>query len=139
MKEDPGHLAERYYDAFNRGALDEALELFSEDCEFYEPVRGEIGLDQFRRNLAGLKLALPDAKMNIESTIIKGSNVVVEGHFGGSHTGPLAGPNVEFPATNKNLDLRFAAIIKVARGKIVAYRVYFNQLDVVMQLDLFDP
>jgi hypothetical protein len=28
--------------------------------------------------------------------------------------------------------------VKVARGKIVAHRVYFNQLDVVMQLDLLD-
>jgi steroid delta-isomerase-like uncharacterized protein len=138
VKQGPGELAEQFYDAFNRGELEEALELFSEDCELYEPVRGEIRLDQFRRNLAGLKLAMPDSKMTIESTMIKGNTIAVEGSFGGSHTGTLVGSVAEFPATEKKLNLRFAAFMKVARGKIVSHRVYFNQLDVVSQLELLD-
>lgn len=136
MKEDPKYLAETFYDAFNRGALDEALDLFSEDCDFHEPVHGAIAIDQFRRNLIGVKTAMPDSKMNIEAWFVSGNTVTVEGYFGGWHTGPLIGPSVEFPATNKHLDMRFAAFITAKEGKIVAHRVYFNQLDMVAQLDL---
>ena len=138
MKEDPRHLAEAFYDAFNRGAIDEALELFSEGCDFHEPIHGAISIDQFSRNLAGMKTAMPDSKMNIEASFVSGNTVVVEGYFGGWHTDTLVGPSVQFPATNKHLDMRFAAVVTAKAGKIVAHRVYFNQLDIVTQLGLLD-
>ena len=136
LKTDPRYLAEAFYDAFNRGDVEEALSHFAEDCEFHEPVNGAISIYQFRRNLINLKTAMPDSKMNLESFVIKGPTVALEGHFGGQHTGELVGPSVRFPATDNHLDLRFAAFITGRGDKIVAHRVYFNQLDVVTQLKL---
>jgi len=137
MKQDPGYLAEAFYDALNKGALDEALELFSTDCDFHEPVRGKIDFGQFRDNLIGLQAAFPDAKVIIESSIISGTTAAVEATFAGWHTGPLVGPVAEFAATNKHLEMRFSVFIETADGKIVAHRTYFNQLDLVYQLNLF--
>lgn len=138
MKQDPAHLAELFYDAFNRGAIEEACELFSDDCYFFEPLRGRIFNEQFHRNLAAYKTGMPDARIDIETVLVKGNTVAVEGFFTGTHTGPLVGPVMEFPATNRPLKINFAAFIESAGGKIVSYRSYFNQLEVANQLDLFN-
>jgi len=133
---DPRGLAECFFDAFNRGAIDEAVTYFADNCSHHEPVRGRITRPQFKANLEGLKRAFPDGKMNVESAVIRGRTVAVEGHFTGTHSGLLSGPNVEFSPTDRPIKIRFANFFTVERGKIVSHRVYYNQLDVVTQLRL---
>ena len=136
MAVDPRGLAECFYDAFNRGDLDEAVTYFADNCHHHEPVRGRITRPQFRANLEALKEAFPDGKMNVESAMARGRTVVVEGRFTGTHSGPLRGPNVEFPPTERQLKMRFADFFTVQRDQIVSHRVYYNQLDLVEQLRL---
>jgi ketosteroid isomerase-like protein len=80
-----------FYEAFDRGNIEEALSNFSTELEIVDPGMGTVhGQDRFREYLETLKRALPDAQAVIEYRADASDTVVVEGRFVGTHTGPLA-------------------------------------------------
>jgi steroid delta-isomerase-like uncharacterized protein len=80
--------------------------------------------------------AFPDATLNVHRETVAGDTVVHEFTFEGTHTDTLAGPAGEIPATNRHLVGRGAEIIQVEEGKIVSFRLYFDQVQVLPQLGL---
>jgi steroid delta-isomerase-like uncharacterized protein len=129
--------AQRFYDAFNRGDLDEAIEMFAANCEHHEPVQGTIpDNDRFKEHLQVFKRAMPDATINGENYFEAGDTVAIEGRFKGTHSGPFASPQGDIPATNKTLDMRFSDFMTIRDGKVASHRVYFDQVDMLGQLGL---
>ena len=130
-------LAERYYDAFNRGDLDEAVKAFSPDVETIEPGAGTMhGADQWKAYGAGFKRAMPDARLNIKSAVEQGNTLSVEGVFTGTHTGPMATPAGEIPPTGRTVNLPYVDVYTAQGGRFVTHQVYYDQITMLAQLGL---
>jgi ketosteroid isomerase-like protein len=128
-------LVSRFYDSFDRGDLDSALSVFSDELETTDPGMGTVhGLDPFREYLETLKRAVPDARALIERAYTAGDTVIVEGRFVGTHTGPLPGPDGDIAPSGGHVDLRFADVSRVRDGRIVSYHTYYDQLGLLAQL-----
>ena len=137
MSESPRQSVSRFYENFDRGDIDAALSVFSDELETQDPGMGTVhGLEPFREYLATFKRAMPDARAVVERMLEAGDSVIVEGRFVGSHTGPLATPEGEVGPTGARVDLRFADVSKVRAGRIVSYHTYYDQLGLFEQLGL---
>jgi steroid delta-isomerase-like uncharacterized protein len=128
-------IVSRFYDYFDRGDVDAALAVFSDDLETTDPGMGTVhGLGPFREYLETLKRAVPNARAVIEEMREAGDAVIVEGRFVGTHTGPLEGPDGTIEPSGASVDLRFADVSRVRGGKIVSYHTYYDQLGLLTQL-----
>jgi ketosteroid isomerase-like protein len=55
----------------------------------------------------------------------------------GTHAGLLRSPDgAEVPATGKQFDFPFVGVFRVEGGKIRSIRIYYDQLELLMQLGL---
>jgi predicted ester cyclase len=69
--------------------------------------------------------------------VADGEYVVEQARYVGTHTGPLRNPDgVEIPATGKQFDFSFVGIFHVQDDKIRSIRIYYDQLELLMQLGL---
>jgi len=133
----PAELVARFYEAFDDGAIETALTLFSDELETIDPGMGTVhGIPPFCEYLETLKRAVPDARAAIDHVHDAGDVVVVEGRFVGTFTGPLTTPDGEVEPTGASVDLRFADVSTVAGGRIVSYHTYYDQLALLAQLGL---
>jgi ketosteroid isomerase-like protein len=83
-----------------------------------------------------LQAALPDARLNLVSALAAGETVAVEGRFTGTFTAPLATPQGEVPPTGRTIDVPYADFFTVRDGRIIAHRVYYDQVQLGMALGL---
>jgi ketosteroid isomerase-like protein len=135
--EDASAVVRRFYADFDTGDIDSATAVFSDDLETTDPGMGTVhGLAPFREYLVTLKRALPDAVAIIDAFHDAGDVIVVEGRFAGTFTGPLAGAEGDAEPTGASVELRFADVLRVADGQIVAYHTYYDQLGLMTQLGL---
>ena len=69
--------------------------------------------------------------------IVENADVVeVEGIWKATSSGPMPGPGGELPPTNKRINLPFAEVMVGKNGKVVEYRLYFDQAALMQQLGL---
>jgi len=80
--------------------------------------------------------AFPDGKMKVRSEIVAGPWIVQEILMEGTHTAPLQSANGPIPATHKKIAGYGVQLLRVENGKITEARIYFDQLDQIMQLGL---
>jgi len=111
--------------------------LYADDAVFEAPgdVRAEGG-DASAEYVLAWQRAFPDAKLVLHRETIAGDTAVHEFTFEGTHTGTLASPMGDIPATNRSLVGRGCEVIQVADGKIVSFRLYFDQVQIMSQLGL---
>jgi predicted ester cyclase len=101
-------------------------------------LRGPDGAKQF---LAIWVEGVPDNEITITHEYVCGSVVVQEGVFSGTHTGGLMAPSGEvIPATGRSLSAPFAEVLEVEGDRITSDRLYFDQVELLIQLGLMpDP
>jgi steroid delta-isomerase-like uncharacterized protein len=111
--------------------------LYADDAVFDAPgdVRNEGG-DACAEYVLVWQRAFPDAQLVLHHETIAGDTAVHEFTFEGTHTGTLASPQGDIPATNRSLVGRGCEVIQVADGKIVSFRLYFDQVQIMSQLGL---
>ena len=80
--------------------------------------------------------AFPDGAYEVLRNEPAGDAVFVEGVRSGTHTGPLATPEGELPATGRRVASRFVVVAAVRDGRIAASRNYHDRLDFLAQLGL---
>jgi steroid delta-isomerase-like uncharacterized protein len=80
--------------------------------------------------------AFPDARIDVHDEHVAGDWVVQEFVFSGTHTAPLQSPMGEIPATNRSLRGRGVQIFRVEAGAVADTRLYYDQVEVMMQLGL---
>jgi ketosteroid isomerase-like protein len=130
-------LIERHYANVSTGNIEAENEIFSPDVVTVDPGAGELrGLDAFKGYEQAFHRAFPDGRLVLKSAVESGDHIVVEGSFVGTHTGPMVSPMGEIPPTNRPLDLRFSDHFEVRDGKIVAHRIYYDQMAFLGQLGL---
>lgn len=130
-------IVERHYRGLDEKNWDEITAMMSPDVETIAPGSPPLkGIEPFLEYVKGFVRAFPDAHMQLSSTVEDGSRIIAEGAFVGTHTGPLASPNGDIPATGKRLELPFADVFEVDDGKVTKHRVYFDSMTMMAQLGL---
>jgi steroid delta-isomerase-like uncharacterized protein len=117
---------------------DAVARCYSEDCVMTGPGRMELrGREGAKEFMTVWNDACPDNELEIEHEYATDTVVVQEGIFRGTHTGPLVSPDGEtIPATGRRLEAGYADVIEVKDGLIVAERLYYDQVELLIQLGL---
>jgi ketosteroid isomerase-like protein len=151
-------LVKRYFDAMERGALDEALEFWASEATNYasgrkgqQPTRGRDAIGMVLRMLSA---AFPDRQYQIDDIIAEHDQVVcrmtVSGKFGGSPPRPsLQVPpswvGVEgtelVPASGvgKPYSVKHVHIFRIADGQITDHWAARDDLGLLLQLGAIAP
>ncbi|MFI7500154.1 ester cyclase [Streptomyces sp. NPDC049687] len=114
-------------------------ELFAEDAVAFTPDGGEMHgraeITQYWRQLTDM---ITDARYEPVHSYEIGNTAIDEGFFTGRNTGPIQLPSGEsLPPTQKQIRLRGVDLATVgAEGKIVDYRLYFDEMEFMEQLGL---
>jgi predicted ester cyclase len=131
----PKDVAKRLTEAFN--AHDEAAirELYAPDAVFEAPGDTRLhGPDAIAEYALGWLNAFSDARITTETQLVDGEWIAERFVFEGTHDETLFTPAGDIPATNRRLRGRGAELIRVLDGKIVEDHLYFDQMQVLMQL-----
>ncbi|TMC49678.1 MAG: ester cyclase [Chloroflexi bacterium] len=128
-------LVDRHYHGINSHNMNIAVEVFHPDVEAAMPGAPPTrGVDAHREYGDVLMSAIPDMTVAIKEVYEGPDTIIVEGTFSGTQTGTLTGPGGDIPATGRRFELDYCDVFKVRDGKVVAHRVYFDQLSLLGQL-----
>ncbi|WP_328781117.1 ester cyclase [Streptomyces canus] len=113
-------------------------ELYAEDAVARTPDEGEIrGRDNIVEYWRQMTEAVPEATFESLHAYEAGDTAIDEGVFTGRNTGPIQLPTGEtLPATQKEVRIRGVDIATVKDGRIVDYRLYFDEMEFLGQLGL---
>jgi predicted ester cyclase len=127
----------RFVAAFNAHDEKALNELHADDIKFNAPggFKASNAKDATAYATTWLK-AFPDGKMTVRSEITSGPWVVQEILMEGTHTAPLESPTGTIAPTYKKVVGYGVQLLRVENGKIAEARIYFDQLDQMIQLGL---
>ncbi|WP_457030958.1 ester cyclase [Kitasatospora sp. P5_F3] len=129
---------DRYTEAITKADLDAVADCFAEDAVAYTPDQGEIcGRGNIVTYFREMTDAIPTAEFEPQYKYEVDDTAIDEGFFTGKNTGPLALPTGDtLPATQRDVRLRGCDLATVRDGRIVSYRLYFDQMEFLGQLGL---
>lgn len=126
-------------EAFNKRDWDAFSERHTETVISYSPTNVEPtkGIKAHRDTVKGLLKAFPDYKMKRVRSFGQGDWVCATYMLTGTHKGPLelAGGKI-IPPTNKQVQIEFASALKFENGKIAEEHIYYDRLDMLVQLGI---
>jgi ketosteroid isomerase-like protein len=128
----------RVTEAAMRGDADTLSALDAVNAVIETPDQGTLsGRDAIAESSAAFRTAFPDLSWEPVHEHEAGNTAIDEGFIVGTHTGPLASHDGQsIPATRRRLRLRIADAATVADGAVTSYRLYFDQLELLEQLEL---
>ncbi len=124
---------EKFFELFAAGKISDATDLFDPTCITLMPA-GALSQAEHEGMGHAFKAGLPDCYMEVNRIVESGDEVVVLGHFKGTHSGDLRAPGGTIPASGKALNLRFMDYFKVVGGRIVDHQTIFDQMEMLTQL-----
>lgn len=130
---EPRATMERFYKLFAAGKLADAIELFDPDCVTQSP-DGPLSRDEYASVVEAFKTGFPDAHITIDRRIESGDDVVVLGHFYGTHTGAFEVPGGAVAASSRTLSLRYVEYFRVTDGRITDHQTLYDQVELLGQL-----
>ena len=111
--------------------------LMTPDAEFVMPggvvAHGPAGASAYTRPFL---VAFPDGRHHMDLVLEDGDGVLVEGVWTGTHTGTLATPQGDVPATGRSIALPFTVVYRFDGDRASSVHVYFDQLTFLSQLGL---
>lgn len=112
--------------------------LYAEDAVAITPDGGEIhGRDDIVGYWRQMTDAIPEGTYESLHAYEVGDTAIDEGFFTGRNTGPIRLPNGEtLPPTQQAIKIRGVDFATVKDGRIVEYRLYFDEMDFLNQLGL---
>jgi ketosteroid isomerase-like protein len=124
----------QHYDNMAADDLDASLALFDRDVETVTPGGTLKGVEEFRGLGETFKTAMSDMRHEIVRSFEVGDTIVVEAVFTGRHTGPMATPDGEIPATGNAVSFPFADFLQFRDGRCVSHRIYWDNVALMAQL-----
>ncbi|MCF2530793.1 ester cyclase [Yinghuangia soli] len=112
-------------------------ECFAPDAVASTPDGEFRGRDAIADYMAGFAVAVPDSEFDHEHRYEAGDTAVDEGWLHGTNTGPLTMPDgTTLAPTGRPIRIHGCDIATAEDGRIVDYRLYFDQLAFLEQLGL---
>lgn len=135
---DNATLARSLYDAFNNRDFDLLSESVAPEGTITmtgsgQTFRGPDGARQYNTMWAD---AFPDGMITIDRIIAQDDYVVVEFTGRGTHTGTLATPAGDIPATGRSVTLQLIDVLEFADDQVKAQRSYFDSGSLMAQLGI---
>jgi steroid delta-isomerase-like uncharacterized protein len=112
---------------------------YAENAVLYDPQYGEAknGRDAVLKDIQDFFAAFPDIQFNVLGVVDGGNQMAIQGTGAGTHQGSMEGPGGTIPATNKRVEIPFAAFIRVSpQGLIEEERRYYDMAGMMQQLGL---
>ena len=136
--QDNATLVRAFYDTFNRRDFDKALAMVTDDAQWTNiPFSATFsGRKGYREYISTWTTAMPDSKVEIVNVLAADDWAVAECIGRGTHTGPLAGPQGNIPATQKHVDMKFCEVLRLKDGQITEAHLYFDAASLLRQLGL---
>ena len=123
-----------WVDGLNRGDVSVDDKVFAADCVIHingSPDRN-LGVEGFKKMMAGLLAAFPDLRVTIEDQIVAGSKVATRWVAEGTNSAPFG--NV--PATGRRVRVDGLILDRVADGRVVERWEQWDQAGMMQQLGL---
>jgi len=135
---DNATLARSLYDAFNSRDFDLLSESVAPEGTITmigsgQTFHGPDGARQYNTMWAD---AFPDGMVTVDRIIAQDDYVVVEFTGRGTHTGTLATPAGNLPATGRSVTLQLVDVLDFADGKVKSQRSYFDSGSLMAQLGI---
>jgi steroid delta-isomerase-like uncharacterized protein len=124
------------YERFNARDMEGCLALLSDDFVLEDVAAGLTfnGPEGFREWVEPFLRAMPDSSTEVTSVVDAGECVATEHTGRGTHTGPLATPGGEIPATGRSVEIRFGEFFGLRDGKIAMLRAYYDTAGIMRRL-----
>jgi predicted ester cyclase len=129
---------EKFYELFAAGKIVDTTALFDPSCVTLMPGGA---LNQVEHEAMGqaFKAAFPNSYMSVDKIVESDGEVVVLGHFRGTHSGDLQSAAGTIPASGNELNLRFIDYFKVDGERIIDHQTIFDQMELLGQVDALPP
>ena len=133
---DPPDTARAVIDAFNAADWDRLRSVVSPDIVYEETGtdRRIEGVEDYLALCQTWRKALPDVIGQIDTLLSAGGTVAMEVTWSGTHTGPLATPGGEIPATGKPVVVRGTLWYQTAGDRVENLRHHLDVLGMLNQL-----
>ena len=131
---DAAQVVKNWAARLDAGDLDGSSELVAADVEWSNPVASVRGREELRGLLGVFWTAIPDFEHDITDVVSSGELVALRGVASGTHTGPLATPAGEVPASGRAVSFPFAAWARVENGLIREFRGYWDVMGFMQQI-----
>ncbi len=112
--------------------------VIAQDCRFEDVARGElqVGPDGYRADYHRWRAAFPEGEVKITRVVVQDDWAVVEFVNRGVQSGPLKSSLGEFPPSGRFMEVRYCSVMRVAGGKVVEGRDYYDSASIARQLGL---
>ena len=115
-------IVRKAYELLLLNDIDSLTDMFTDDFIWVRASNTEWGIEAFRRYSARDSNVFPDANIDIKRVIAKGSTVVAEYLWSGTHKEEVYG----IPASNKKIEVPYVDIFDFIDGKIKLWKTYCN-------------
>ncbi|HEU5301263.1 MAG TPA: ester cyclase [Acidimicrobiia bacterium] len=128
--------ARRIVELFNAADWDALSEALPNDTAMieYGTQRSFQGSGDIVESLQAWKTAMPDVMGSVQGVIATSNQVVLELVWEGTHTGPLAAPGGEIPASGKHHKTPGVWIFDFDGDTLTESRQYFDMLTLLQQI-----
>ncbi len=136
MAEDNATIARRLYEDWNKRDFEHFAGLFAPSSEIVligsgTRFKGTAGAKQFAAMWAE---GFPDGRVKVDKLIAGGDQIAVEYTGKGTHTGTLAAPGGEIPATGRSVTLQLCDVLEFRDARVKTLRSYFDAASLLAQL-----
>ncbi len=114
--------------------------VIDENSHHEDMARGElqVGPEGYKRDYHRWRTAFPDGECKVVKVIVQDDWAVVEYVNRGTQTGPLESSLGTFPPSGRRMEARYCCVMRVANGKVVEGRDYYDSANIARQLGLID-
>ena len=129
-----------WHESWDMRDPDRGAAVIADDCRFEDVAREEpqVGPEAYKRDYYRWREAFPDGECKVVNVIVDGDWAVVEFVNRGTHTGPLRSSLGTFEPTGRKVEVRYCSVMRVADGKVVEGRDYYDSATFLRQLGLMD-
>lgn len=112
--------------------------VIAEDCHFVDMARNEVlpGPEGYKADYHRWRDAFPDGEVKITNVIVQDDWAVVEFVNRGTQTGTLHSSLGSFPPSGRRMEAHYCSVMRVAGGKVVEGRDYYDAASIARQLGL---
>ena len=120
---------------YDANDLDAYMTRFAPDCEIMLPGTTLHGREQWKAFLTVYAQAFSESRHDVVAAVESDSAIASEVVWRGKHTGALMTPTRELPPSGRTVTWSMCMVDRFQAGRIASRHVYYDQLELMAQLD----